>query len=132
MSEQEQPGTSNLGKERTLERLAAQGVEHGVVEHPAVWTMKDVEALDLPHSGADAKNLLVRDDKKLGYYLLTVRGDKHVDLEAFRKAHGLRRLSLASPAALVALLRADGAEVEVVTIWATPAAATGRVARSGP
>ncbi len=104
MSEQDQQGTGNLGEEATLARLAAEGVAHELVEHPAVWTMEDVEALDPPHPGADAKNLLVRDDKKRGYYLLTVQGDKRVDLGAFRKAHGLRRLSLASPADLERLL----------------------------
>lgn len=80
MSEQDQQGTGNLGEEATLARLAAEGVAHELVEHPAVWTMEDVEALDPPHPGADAKNLLVRDDKKRGYHLLTVQGDKRVDL----------------------------------------------------
>ena len=42
------------------------------------------------------KNLFVRDDKKKNYYLITVKGDKRVDLKEFRKKHGLRVLSFAS------------------------------------
>jgi Ala-tRNA(Pro) deacylase len=42
----------------------------------------------------------VRDDKKQNYYLITVRGDKKVDLKAFRREHELRPLSFGSPEAL--------------------------------
>ena len=45
---------------------------------------------------ADAKNLFVRDDKKQNYYLITVKGEKRVNLKAFRKAQGTRNLSFAS------------------------------------
>lgn len=100
----QQGGVQNLGKQATLDRLARAGIEHEVVEHPAVWTMEDVEALHLPHPEADAKTLFARDDKKRGYHLITVKGDKRVDLEAFRQAHGLRRLSLASSADLERIL----------------------------
>ena len=34
--------------------------------------------------------------KKKNYYLITVKGDKRVDLKEFRKKHGLRVLSFAS------------------------------------
>ena len=52
----------------------------------------------------DAKNLFIRDDKKQHYYLISVKGDKRVDLKAFRKAQGLRPLSFASPDDLRAIL----------------------------
>ena len=45
---------------------------------------------------ADAKNLFVRDDKKRNYYLITVKGDKRVDLKEFRKNNNTRALSFAS------------------------------------
>ena len=44
--------------------------------------------------------MFVRDDKKRNYYLLTVKGDKRVNLAEFRKQNDTRRLSFASPADL--------------------------------
>lgn len=46
----------------------------------------------------------MRDDKKREYYLITVRGDKRVDLKAFRRAHGLRPLSFATAEELAEIL----------------------------
>ena len=59
--------------------------------------MEELDSLDLPYPEGDAKNLFVRDDKKKNYYLITVKGDKRVNLKDFRKAQGLRPLSFASP-----------------------------------
>ena len=33
----------------------------------------------------DAKNLFIRDVKKKNYYLITVKGDKKMDLKEFRR-----------------------------------------------
>ena len=49
--------------------------------------------------------MFVRDDKKRNYYLITVKGDKRVDLKEFRKQHGLRALSFASAEDLFAIMR---------------------------
>ena len=65
-------------------------------EHGAVYNMEELDAVDLPYPGDDAKNLFVRDDKKRNYYLITVKGDKRVDLKEFRHAHGTRPLRFAS------------------------------------
>ncbi len=46
----------------------------------------------------------VRDDKKRQYYLITVKGDKRVDLKEFRKQHGLRSLSFASADDLMSIM----------------------------
>ena len=85
-----------MTKQETYEYLTAHGVDYEVIEHPAVFNMEEVEKLKLPHPEADAKNLFVRDDKKLHYYMITVQGNKRVDLKQFRKQHGLRNLSFAS------------------------------------
>ena len=85
-----------MNKQETYEYLTAHSVDYEVIEHPAVFNMEEVEKLNLPHPEADAKNLFVRDDKKLHYYMITVQGNKRVDLKRFRKQHGLRNLSFAS------------------------------------
>ena len=45
--------------------------------------MEEVAKIQLPYPEADAKNLFVRDDKKRRYYMITVQGDKRVDLKQF-------------------------------------------------
>ena len=66
--------------------------------------MADVAAIDLPHPEWDAKNLLVHDDKRRNYYLITVRAEKRVDLKRFRHERGTRPLSFASPEELLELM----------------------------
>lgn len=66
--------------------------------------MEELNEVELPYPEWDAKNLFVRDDKKRNYYLISVKGDKRVDLKAFRRQHGLRALSFASAEDLLAIL----------------------------
>ena len=93
-----------MNKQETLEYLRQRGISFELTEHPAVFNMAEVALLPLPYPEADAKNLFVRDDKKQHYYLITVQGDKRVDLKSFRKMHGLRSLSFASAEELYELL----------------------------
>lgn len=58
--------------------------------------MSDILDVDLPYPECDAKNLFVRDDKKRNYYLITVKGDKRVDLKEFKQKNGTRSLPFAS------------------------------------
>ena len=86
-----------MNKTETYQYLKDKGVSYEVTEHGAVYNMEELAAVDLPYPDCDAKNLFVRDDKKRNYYLITVKGEKRVNLKEFRKAHGLRNLSFASP-----------------------------------
>lgn len=65
-------------------------------EHEAVFDMAALSNVDLLYPERDAKNLFVRDDKKKQYYLITLKGDKRLDLKQFRQAHNARPLSFAS------------------------------------
>ncbi len=93
-----------MTKQETYRYLTDRGVRYEVTEHPAVFNMEQLDAVRLPYPDRDAKNLFVRDDKKRNYYLITVKGDKRVDLKDFRKKHGLRPLSFASPEDLMAIM----------------------------
>ena len=86
-----------MNKSETLHYLDQQGIKYEIVVHEAVYNMAEMEKIALPHPEADAKNLFVRDDKKRNYYLLTIKGDKRVNLQQFREENGTRRLSFASP-----------------------------------
>lgn len=94
-----------MNKQETYDYLKTCGVEFEITEHPAVWNMDDVAQLEMPHPEADAKNLFVREDKTQNYHMITVRGDKRVDLKALRKAEGLRQLKFASAEELESVLR---------------------------
>jgi Ala-tRNA(Pro) deacylase len=85
-----------MDKEEIYAYLTEKKIAYEITEHKAVFNMGELDSIDLPYPEWDAKNLFVRDDKKRNYYLITVRGDKRVDLKSFRKQHGLRPLSFAS------------------------------------
>ena len=63
------------------------------------------DAVDLPYPEWGAKNLFVRDDKKRNYYLITMKGNKRVDLKAFRRQRGLRALSFAAAEELFDIMK---------------------------
>ena len=93
-----------MNKEQTYQYLRDHNVAFEATEHAAVYNMEELAAIRLPHPEWDAKNLFVRNDKKRNYYLITVKGDKRVDLKEFRKQHGLRNLSFASADDLMEIL----------------------------
>ncbi|WP_261982432.1 YbaK/EbsC family protein [Lactobacillus kimbladii] len=86
-----------MNKSETLYYLDQHGIKYEIMEHQAVYNMAEMEKIALPHPEADAKNLFVRDDKKRDYYLLTIKGDKRVNLQQFHEENDTRRLSFASP-----------------------------------
>ena len=86
-----------MNKQETYQYLKDHNIPFEITEHRAVYNREELESINLPYPEGDAKNLFVRDDKKKNYYLITVKGDKRVNLKDFRKAHGLRPLSFASP-----------------------------------
>ena len=93
-----------MNKQEIYDLLQEKGLWFEVTEHPAVYNMAELAEIPLPYPEADAKNLFVRDDKKRNYYLITVKGDKRVDLKAFRAAQQTRPLSFASAEDLQRLL----------------------------
>lgn len=93
-----------MNKQEVYDYMTEHGVSYEVTEHKAVFNMEELDAVELPYPEFDAKNLFVRDDKKRNYYLITVKGDKRVDLKEFRKKYGLRNLSFASADDLSAIM----------------------------
>ena len=94
-----------MTKEETYKYLTDRHVEFEVSEHGAVFNMEELKSVELPYPDADAKNLFVRDDKRRNYYLITVRGDKRVDLKDFRRKHELRPLTFASAEELMEIMK---------------------------
>ena len=93
-----------MNKQEIYDYLKANGIWHEVTEHPAVFNMEELDAVELPYPHCDAQNLFVRDDKRRSYYLITVKGDKRVDLKEFRKAYGTKPLTFVKPDELADIL----------------------------
>lgn len=85
-----------MNKQQIYDYLQENSIWHEITEHKVVYNMAELAEVPCPYPEADAKNLFVRDDKKQNYYLITVKGEKRVNLKAFRKAQGTRNLSFAS------------------------------------
>lgn len=93
-----------MNKSELYSFLKDRGIWHEIAEHPAVYNMTEMAAVSLPYPEADAKNLFVRDDKKRNYYLITVKGDKKVNLKEFRKKNNTRALTFASEDDLMTIM----------------------------
>ena len=93
-----------MKKEEIYQYLKKHQISYEVNEHKAVFNMGELDSVKLLYPEWDAKNLFVRDDKKRNYYLISVKGDKRVDLKNFRKQLGLRPLSFASADDLMAIM----------------------------
>ena len=91
-------------KESVCALLKEEGIPFTRQEHPAIFTMEEMEALHLPGEADIAKNLFLRDDKKQRYYLVSMYSDRRADLKALRAAMGSRPLSFASEEDLFRLL----------------------------
>ena len=93
-----------MDKKKIYELLEQKGIWYEITEHIAVFNMEEVAQIELPYPEAEAKNLFIRDDKKRNFYLITVRGDKRVDLKKFKQEHGTRSLQFASAEMLMDMM----------------------------
>ena len=85
-----------MNKKEVYDFIKARNIWYEVTEHEAVFTMEEASKIKVPYPEYEAKNLFVRDDKKRHYYLITVRGDKRVNLKEFKNKYKTRNLSFAS------------------------------------
>ncbi len=86
-----------LTKSDVYALLDAHSMGYEAVEHPAVFTVEEADALaKLPFAEHEAKNFFLRDPKHREYYLVTVPDHKKVDLKALQAELHSKRLSFAS------------------------------------
>lgn len=85
-----------MNEQDIYDLLNKKNIKYEITKHDAVFTMNDLYNSNIPYPECDAKNIFVRDDKKQKYYLITVKGNKKVDLKNFRKLHNTRPLSFAN------------------------------------
>ena len=63
--------------EQTLRALDAHGVSYQLYTHPAVFTIEEMEALDLEDKDNVAKNLFLRNANGKQHFLIVMKKDKH-------------------------------------------------------
>lgn len=100
-----------LTKHDVYKLLEEKKIEFEAFEHTPVYTIEEMNALNLPNSEGIVKNLFLRDDKKLNYYLITMPGNKPADLKAYKDIIPSRRLSFANKEELEELLQVEQGHV---------------------
>lgn len=93
-----------MNKEEIYNLLDSKNISYEVINHKKVFTMEELAKINLPYKEYDAKNLFVRDDKKKHYYLITIKGNKKLDLKSFKEKYNTKRLSFASSDELLNIL----------------------------
>ena len=85
-----------VNKEEIYNFLKSKNIQYEVTEHKACINMAEIAEVELPYPEADAKIFLYVMIKRGKYYLITVKGDKRVDLKEFKQKYNTRSLSFAS------------------------------------
>lgn len=78
------------------ERFAELGINYERVDHPAVYTMEEMDSLGIFNKGVVGKNLFLRDNKGKRHFLVFVFGDKHANLESIQNELGIKHVSFGS------------------------------------
>ena len=94
-----------MDKQEIYDFIKNKKICYEITEHEKAFTMEDLSKIDLPYPEYDAKNVFVRDDKKRNYYLITVKGNKRVDIKDFQKKYETRHLSFASEEDLMEIMK---------------------------
>lgn len=91
-------------QQEVLNKLADLNIEYEIVNHPAVYTVDDMEALGLDKYGDIAKNLFLRDAKGKRHFLVVLGKDKRANLKDIQQQLGCTALSFASEERLMKYL----------------------------
>lgn len=110
-------------REKVLEILHTLNIEYLLVNHPAAFTVEEMDNLDLPQYGMGCKNLFLRDDKGKRHFLVVMAKDKTADLKGIQSQLGCSRLGFASEERLMKYLGLHKGEVTPLGIINDSAAA---------
>jgi Ala-tRNA(Pro) deacylase len=105
-----------LNKKGTYELLEKYQFIYEAHEHSAVYSIEELDALNIPHKEQIVKNLFLRDDKKQNYYLVTVPGHKTISLKNLSERIPSRKLSFASEESLKELLLLERGHVTPIGV----------------
>lgn len=98
-------------QEKVLKRLNALNIEYQIVNHPAAFTVEDMDKLNLSQYGTGCKNLFLCDAKGERHFLVVLDKDKKADIKGIQEQLGCSRLGFASEARLFKYLQLRKGEV---------------------
>lgn len=79
-----------------IELLNKNNIKYEIVEHDAVYTMEDIDKLNIDNSGVEVKNLFLRDEKGKNHFLIVAKEDTKIDMKELKNIINSTRLSFAS------------------------------------
>ena len=83
-------------KEKVLKKFEELNIFFSIVEHPAVFTIDQMDELDIDAKKDIVKNLFLRDASGKRHFLVVVSKDKKVDLKKLKEKLNSSSLSFAS------------------------------------
>lgn len=98
-------------QEKVFERLKALDIKYEVTNHPAVFTIEEMDNLNITLQGDVCKNLFLRDEKGKRHFLVVLGKDKKADLKSLQSQLGCSRLGFASEERLSRYLQLKKGEV---------------------
>lgn len=98
-------------RERVCRRLRELDIGYELTEHPAVFTIEEMEGLGIAEQGAVCKNLFLRDGKGKRHFLVTLPREKKADLKSLAGQLDTGKLGFASPERLERYLGLHRGEV---------------------
>jgi Ala-tRNA(Pro) deacylase len=105
-------------REKVLQKLDDMNIAYTLAEHPAVYTIEEMERLGI--AGDVAKNLFLRDAKGARHFLVVLPKDKQADLKSISAQLGCSRLSFASEERLEKYLKLTKGSVSPLGILNDP------------
>jgi Ala-tRNA(Pro) deacylase len=98
-------------QQKVYEILNNLNISYEVIYHQAVYTIEEMDKLEIPSDLNIVKNLFLRDDKGRNHYLVLVRKDKTVNLKDLKTKLNSTSLGFASPERLFKYLGVEKGSV---------------------
>lgn len=106
--------------EKVFKMLDSLDIEYQIINHPAVFTVEEMDNLNITQYGDVCKNLFLRDVKGERYFLVVLNKDKKADLKNIQRQVGCSRLSFSSEERLYRYLHLGRGEVTPLAIVNDP------------
>ena len=73
-----------VDKKDIVKILESENIKFNLIEHEAVYTMDDIEKLNLGNYGTEVKNLFLRDEKGKNHFLIIAKEDTKIDMKELK------------------------------------------------
>ncbi len=103
-------------KEKVIKELKNLNIEFNLIEHPAIFSEKDEEGLDLKFNSTSFKNLFLRNKKKDTFYLYCLPAKKRGNIKVLEKILDEKKLCFGTEEELFEKLAITPGSVSVLNI----------------